>query len=79
MLDKGKKKILYNIQLSDEAKAFEISDNYFIRIKSRNISIMWMKCTFNWFKKYMTIKIFPIQDTEDIIHFICMTKWLFNI
>ena len=79
MLDEGKKKILYNIQLSDEAKAFEISDNYFIRIKSRNISIMWMKYTFNWFKKYKTIKIFLIQDTEDIIHFICMTKWLFNI
>jgi WD repeat-containing protein 19 len=40
MLDEGKKKFLYNIQLSDEPETFEISDNYFIRIKSRNISIM---------------------------------------
>ena len=33
-----------------------------------------MKSTFNWFKKYNTIKIFPIKDTEGIIHFICMAN-----
>ena len=30
-------------------------------------------------KKNNTIKIFPIKDTEDIIHFICMTYGIFNI
>ena len=111
MLDEGKKKFLYNIQLSDEPETFEISDNYlvaslgskveiFLTTDENNVVLKSIKGVTKDFysqismialndnyltvlcegkahlidlKKDNTIKIFPLKDTEDIIHFICMT------
>ena len=79
MLDEVKKKfyIIYNYLMKQKRLKYLIITSLGSRVEI--FLIMWIKCTFNWFKKYKTIKIFLIQDTEDIIHFICMTKWLFNI
>jgi WD repeat-containing protein 19 len=117
MLDEGKKKFLYNIQLSDEPETFEISDNYlvaslgskveiFLTTDENNVVLKSIKGVTKDFysqismialndnyltvlcegkahlidlKKDNTIKIFPLKDTEDIIHFICMTYGIFNI
>ena len=39
MLDEGKKKFLYNIQLSDEPETFEISDNYLVASLGSKVEI----------------------------------------
>ena len=110
-LDEGKKKMLYNIQLSDEPETFEISMNYLVASLGSKVEIFLTtdenekilkniqgetkdfysqismialndnyltvlcegKAHLIDLKEDKTIKIFPLKDTEDIIHFVSMT------
>ena len=111
ILEDGKKKILYNIKLSDEPESFEISNNYLVassgskveifltRDENENILKNMKGVTKDFYSQismialndnYLTVlcegkahlidlkndntlKIFPLKDTEDVIHYISMT------